>query len=71
MRYLVEYDISGIGHCEESFVIEADSLDEARVRARDAALDRAEESIVSDARPLTKELAAEYGLEWKEPELVE
>ena len=65
--YLVEYDISGLGHCEESFVIEAGSLDEARQRAQDAALDRAAESIVSDARPLTKELAEEYGITWDDP----
>lgn len=63
-KYLVEYDISGLGHCEESFVIEASSLAEAKQRAHDAALERAEQSIISDAKPLTKELAEEFGITW-------
>jgi hypothetical protein len=64
MRCLVTYDISGLGHCEESFVVDVNSLAEAKQRAFDAALERAEQSIVSDAVPLTKELAEEYGITW-------
>lgn len=67
-KYFIQYDISGIGHMEESYVEEFDTQEEADEAAYESAREQFENSSCYSARELTKELAEEFGLEWNEEE---
>ena len=65
MKYLITWN-AGYGQCEES--VDADTQEDALEDAYEAWLDAVQSEAEYDAKPMTAELAEEYGLDFEEDE---